>query len=93
MRSLKFLTLTAIFAILFASCDNTISGSGTHSSGGGFGNTTSDCECTVEFEGIAGVVVEVLDFEGECSEISAENLPAEWQDIEELGGTFSCTEQ
>ena len=80
MRSLKFLTLTAIFAILFASCDNTISGSGTHSSGGGFGNTTSDCECTVGFEGIPGVVVEVLEFEGTCDEIAAEALPAEWQE-------------
>lgn len=93
MRSLKFLTLTAIFAILFASCDNTISGSGTHSSGGGFGNTTSDCECTVGFVGIPGVYVEVLDYEGECSEITAQDLPAEWQDIEALGGYFSCTEQ
>lgn len=93
MKNLKFLALIAVSAILFASCDNTISGSGTHSSGGGFGNTTSDCECTIGFEGIAGIAVEVLDFEGECSEISAEDLPPEWQDIEVLGGYISCTEQ
>jgi hypothetical protein len=56
-------------------------------------NTVSDCDCTVGFEGVAGVTVEVLEFEGTCEEITAEALPAEWQDIEELGGTFSCVEK
>ncbi|MEE0947385.1 MAG: hypothetical protein U0L53_01550 [Bacteroidales bacterium] len=56
-------------------------------------NTISDCDCTVGFEGIPGVVVEVLEYEGTCDEIAADALPAEWQDIEELGGTFSCVEK
>lgn len=55
-------------------------------------NTISDCDCTVGFEGIT-TVVEVLEYEGTCDEIAAEALPAEWQDIEELGGTFSCVEK
>ena len=93
MRNLKFLALIAVSAILFASCDNTISGSGTHSSGGLLGNTTSDCNCTIGFDSNVNVNVEVLDYEGECSEISAEDLPPEWQDIEDLGGYISCTEQ
>lgn len=55
-------------------------------------NTISDCDCTVGFEGNTEVV-EVLEYEGTCDEIAAEALPAEWQDIEELGGTFSCVEK
>ena len=34
-------------------------------------NTISDCDCTVGFEGIPGVVVEVLEFEGTCEEIDS----------------------
>lgn len=56
-------------------------------------NTTSDCDCTVGFEGVAGVTVEVLEFEGTCDEVAADALPAEWQDIEALGGSFSCVEK
>ncbi len=56
-------------------------------------NTVSDCDCTVGFEGVVGVTVEVLEFEGTCEEITAEALPAEWQDIETLGGTFECVEK
>ena len=38
-------------------------------------------------------VIEVLEFDGECSEVTADLFPEEWKDIEELGGTFSCVEK
>lgn len=55
-------------------------------------NPTSDCDCTLSTE-FADQVIEVLEFDGECSEISADAFPEEWRDIEEIGGTFSCVEK
>ena len=55
-------------------------------------NSTSDCDCTIG-DGLTSNVVEVLEFEGECSEVTADLFPEEWKDIEELGGTFSCVEK
>lgn len=55
-------------------------------------NPTSDCDCTVGFDGTTEIV-EVLEFEGECSEVTADLLPEAWRDIESLGGTFSCVEK
>ncbi len=55
-------------------------------------NTVSDCDCTVAMGGVEATV-EVLEYEGNCDEIAAENLPETWQDIETLGGTFTCVEK
>lgn len=52
----------------------------------------SDCDCTVGYDG-NDVVVPVLEFDGECDKIAATDLPTEWQDIEESGGTFACVEK
>ena len=54
-------------------------------------NSTSDCDCTISMGDIP--VIEVLEFDGECSEVTADLFPEEWKDIEELGGTFSCVEK
>lgn len=56
-------------------------------------NSTSDCDCTVGFDNTDPVNVEVLEFDGECSDVTADLFPEEWQDIEGLGGTFSCVEK
>lgn len=56
-------------------------------------NPTSDCDCAVGFDNTNQETVEVLEFEGECSEVTADLLPEEWKDIESLGGTFSCVEK
>lgn len=55
-------------------------------------NSKSDCDCTVGFDGTTEVVP-VLEFDEDCDKIAASDLPTEWQDIEEIGGTFSCVEQ
>ena len=56
-------------------------------------NSTSDCDCTISMGDIEVPVIEVLEFEGECSEIAADAFPEEWRDIEEIGGKFSCVEK
>ena len=55
-------------------------------------NPTSDCDCTLSTE-MTEVTIPVLEFEGECSEVTADLLPEAWRDIESLGGTFSCVEK
>ena len=56
-------------------------------------NSTSDCDCTISMGDIQVPVIEVLEFDGECSEVTADLFPEEWRDIESLGGTFSCVEK
>lgn len=57
-------------------------------------NSTSDCECSVGFDNTDPVIVEVLEFDGECSAVTADLLPEEWRDIETMeGGAFSCVEK
>ncbi len=56
-------------------------------------NGTSDCDCSVGFEGVEPVVVEVLESEVACEEVTADQLPTEWVDIEAIGGTFTCVEK
>ena len=56
-------------------------------------SATSDGDCTISMGDIEVPVIEVLEFEGECSEVTADLFPEEWKDIEELGGTFSCVEK
>lgn len=55
-------------------------------------NSKSDCDCTVKIDPVEEVVA-VTEFDGECDEITASDLPETWQNVEELGGTFSCVEQ
>lgn len=54
-------------------------------------NNKSDCDCTVKM-GEVSQVVPVTDFDGDCDQINASNL-ANWDNIEELGGSFKCVEQ
>lgn len=58
-------------------------------------NGKSDCDCTVKIGEAAPVVVPVTEFDGNCDEIAASDLPKEWQDVEEpeVGGSFKCVEQ
>ena len=55
----------------------------------------SDCDCTVRIGDATPVVVPVTEFDGNCDEITANDLPAEWKDVEdpEIGGSFKCVEQ
>lgn len=57
-------------------------------------NSKSDCDCTVKLGDVESVVA-VTEFDGECDEITASDLPEAWRDVEgeELGGTISCVEQ
>ena len=56
-------------------------------------NSTSDCECTMGFDNTQEVV-EVLEFDGECSDVTADLLPEAWRDIETIeGGAFTCVEK
>ena len=58
-------------------------------------NGKSDCDCTVKIGDANPVVVPVTEFDGDCNEISATDLPEEWRDVEdpEVGGSFECVEQ
>lgn len=55
-------------------------------------NNKSDCDCTVKM-GEVSTVVPVTEFDGDCDEINASNLGSDWDNIEELGGSFKCVEQ
>ncbi len=55
-------------------------------------NNKSDCDCTVKM-GEVSQVVPVTEFDGDCDQINASNLGPNWDNIEELGGSFTCVEQ
>lgn len=55
-------------------------------------NNKSDCDCTVKM-GEVSTVVPVTEFDGDCDQINASNLGSDWDNIEELGGSFTCVEQ
>lgn len=55
-------------------------------------NNKSDCDCTVKM-GEVSQVVPVTEFDGDCDQINASNLGPNWDNIEELGGSFKCVEQ
>lgn len=55
-------------------------------------NNKSDCDCTVKMEEVSQVVP-VTEFDGDCDQINASNLGPNWDNIEELGGSFKCVEQ
>ena len=56
------------------------------------GDDKNDCDCTVTLEGTPVKLDTINDFDGECSEITEANLPTQWQNITDLGGTISCVE-
>jgi hypothetical protein len=57
-------------------------------------NKKSDCECVVSFMGESSSPIDVLDFEGDCSDIGWNDLPAQWQILEEDADfSFECTEK
>ena len=55
-------------------------------------NSTSDCDCTIG-DGLTSNVVEVLEFDGACEEITATDLPAEYQDYADYDFTMTCVEK
>lgn len=55
-------------------------------------NNKSDCDCTVKM-GEVSQVVPVTEFDGDCDQINASNLGPNWDNIEKLGGSFTCVEQ
>ena len=56
-------------------------------------NSTSDCDCTISMGDIEVPVIEVLEFDGACEEITATDLPAEYQDYADYDFTMTCVDK
>jgi hypothetical protein len=101
MKKLRFLTMIATFAVMFAGCEETYQGGGNGGNGGSSGLFSNDCYCEVSSDMVSAPLYDegeptIVDFEGDCSEATCYDLPAETQelwpceDLEAMGLTLTC---
>lgn len=78
-KTLLTLGVLGLMTLGFASCGST------------------DCDCTVTLEDETRALYDddnptISDYDGDCEDVSASELPSDWQNIQSLGGTFTCEE-
>lgn len=78
-KTLLTLGVLGLMTLGFASCGST------------------DCDCTVTLDDETVALYDddnptISDYDGDCEDVSASELPSDWQNIQSLGGTFTCEE-
>lgn len=103
MKKLRFLTMIATFAVMFAGCEETYQGGGNGGNGGLSDPFSNDCYCTISSDFVSNPLYTeseptIVNFEGDCADATCQDLPAEWQelypceDVDALGLTLTCQE-
>lgn len=101
MKKINFLSLIAVFAIMFAGCEETYEGGGNNENGGSGGIFSNDCYCTISSDMMSNQLYTeseptIVNFEGDCADATCQDLPAEWQElypcegVSYLGLTVTC---
>lgn len=101
MKRFKLLSLIAVTAVMFAGCEETYEGGGNNENGGSGGIFYNDCYCTISSEMFENPLYTeseptIVNFEGDCADVTCQDLPAEWQElypceeIFDLGLTLIC---
>lgn len=87
MNTMKtiLLTLGLLVAFCLTSCDGCREN--------GIFESSCDCECAVRTEdNSSSAIINLIEVEGSCDDITQSDLPPAWQHIEDLQGTISCRE-